>query len=52
MYPKHKFPFTFSASQIVRHNTSAADLHRKRHPELLVDVTQGHQGVTTVMLMW
>lgn len=41
MYPKHKFPFTFSASQIFRHKIVAADLHRKNHPELLVDVTQG-----------
>lgn len=49
MHPKHKIPFTFSASQIFRHNIS--DLHRKRHSELLVAVIQGHEGVTTVELV-
>lgn len=48
MYPKCKF--TFSASQTFRHNIP--DFHRKRHLELLVAVTQGHQGVITVALTW
>lgn len=50
MYSKHKFPFTFSASQIFRHKISAADAHIKGHPELPVDVAQGHRGVTTAVL--